>query len=364
MRSNMDCKWIGRLLIASCLLLPAVVPGQPTRAQDTQPQRNTGQPTPHPDLGSSIVEPNEDYRMSPGDMIEIKIERAPELSGIYRVGANGNLLLKYLGRVPAHNKTQDELASLVADGLRGRYLKNPQVTVTVKQINSHAFFIQGSVSRPGVYQMEGRPSLLKLITVAGGLTPNHGPVAFIIREVKESNSLTDAAKADQGESSPVRVSSPTEPASPGSVVDENEKFELIRVNINGLFRGNFDQNMYIEPGSLINIPPSDVFFVAGEVNAPGSFPLKEGTTLQQAIALAQGTTFKAAMGRGVIFREDPKNGKRQELKVDISAVMDGRKTDVDIMANDIIIVPNSRLKSVGGALLSAFGFSAARLPRH
>jgi polysaccharide export outer membrane protein len=98
--------------------------------------------------------------------------------------------------------------------------------------------------------------------------------------------------------------------------------------------------------------------VAGEVRSPGSYTLKEGTTLRQAISLAQGTTFKAAAGRGIIFREEPGTGKRTDIKVDIDAVMSGKKADVPIMANDIVIVPNSRMKSVGGALLSAFGMHA------
>jgi protein involved in polysaccharide export with SLBB domain len=75
----------------------------------------------------------------------------------------------------------------------------------------------------------------------------------------------------------------------------------------------------------VNIPPAKVFFVAGEVRAPGQFQLKEGTTLRQAISLAQGTTFKAPLNNGVIFRDDPETGKREEIRVDISQVMSGKK---------------------------------------
>jgi polysaccharide export outer membrane protein len=133
-------------------------------------------------------------------------------------------------------------------------------------------------------------------------------------------------------------------------------------NINALFKGHFEQDVLLEPGDMINIPPTDVFFVAGEVNAPGSFSLKEGTTLRQAISLAQGTNFKAALSRGIVFRENS-NGKREELHVDIGAVMRGKKEDVAIMANDIIMVPNSATKSIGGAFLKAFGMSTImRMP--
>jgi len=133
-------------------------------------------------------------------------------------------------------------------------------------------------------------------------------------------------------------------------------------NINALFRGRFDQDVLLEPGDMVNIPPTDIFFVAGEVVAPGQFSLKEGTTLRQAISLAQGTTYKAALSRGIVFRENS-NGKREELHVDIAAVMSGKKEDLAIMANDIIMVPNSRSKTIGGAVLRAFGLTTiTRMP--
>jgi protein involved in polysaccharide export with SLBB domain len=112
----------------------------------------------------------------------------------------------------------------------------------------------------------------------------------------------------------------------------------------------------------VNIPTTDVFFVAGEVKSPGSFPQKEGTTLRQAISLAQGMTFNAQGSKGTIFREEPDTGNRKEIKVDIGAVMSGKANDVPIMANDIIIVPNSQLKTVSSALVTAFGLSAVRMP--
>ena len=308
-----------------------------------------------------LVEPNEDYRIGPGDVIEIQIDRAPELSGVYRVTAGGTFVMPYLNRVTAQKKTSEELAAVIGDGLRGRYLKDPIVAVTVKQINSHAFFIQGAVRRPGVYQIEGRPSLLKLITVAGGLADNHGSTAFVIRETKPQVAETTGAVAQsvstQAGGTTANLASQTD----NPTNEEDAKYEMMKMNITGLLKGRFDQNMSLQAGDIINIPVSDVFFVSGEVREPGSYTLKDGTTLRQAISLAQGTTFKAAGDRGVIFRENPLTGRREEIKVDIGAVMSGKKDDVSIMANDIIIVPNSRFKSVSSTLLSVFGMGAIRM---
>ncbi|HKQ06561.1 MAG TPA: polysaccharide biosynthesis/export family protein [Blastocatellia bacterium] len=313
-----------------------------------------------------MVSPDEDYKIGPRDVIDVQVEKAPELSGTWNVSASGTFLMPYVGRVVAVNKTTEELAALIADRLRGDYLKSPRVKVSVKQYNSRSFFIQGAVRSPGVYQIEGRASLLKLIILAGGLSDNHGSSAFIIREIKAGgggetaeNNDADAAHARRAGGA-VKTVSDGEPKVSGADASDAsaEKYELIMVNINGLLKGHFDQNMIVEPGDIINVPPSDLFFVAGEVRAPGSYTLKEGTTLRQAISLAQGTTFNAAASHGIIFREEPGTGKRLDMKVDIGGVMSGKKPDVPIMANDVVIVPNSRMKSVTHMMLSAFGVQA------
>lgn len=198
--------------------------------------------------------------------------------------------------------------------------------------------------------------MLELLTLAGGLTETHGANAYIIRRIKapaQKEAEPDVAKTVTGNGAD---------GEPDAASEETPKYELKSANINGLLKGRFDQDVLLEPGDIINIPASDVFFVAGEVNAPGSFALKDGTTLRQAISLAQGTNYKAALGRGVIFRENA-SGKREEVHVDIGAVMSGKKEDIAIAANDIVMVPNSRSKSIGGALLKAFGMTTiTRVP--
>jgi polysaccharide biosynthesis/export protein len=370
--------YLGTLALLSSVAATAFIAALPitTRGQDRQQQTRQYQPTTQPAsdpmIPSVIISPGEDYRIGPSDVIEVMVDDAPELSRTLRVSGDGAILVPFLGRVVAQQKTPNELAALIADRLRGDYLQSPQVSVTVLQINSRTYLVQGSVRRPGLYQIEGEPSLLKLITIAGGLSENHGSTAFIIREIKGSVAIqgwesgnasihrTDS-KAHENLSKGSSVLTPDaqhptpDPATSG-------KYELLKVSINGLLRGNFEQNIAIGPGDIVHIPPTDVFFVAGEVNAPGSFPLKEGTTLRQAISLAQGATFQAAAGRSIIFREDPVSGKRQEIQVDVPAVMNGKKEDISILANDIVIVPNSRVKSVTGTLLRAFGVNATRIP--
>ena len=329
--------------------------GAQTRQQpkiQPAPQTGGGEPNSSPSI---LVSPDEDYRIGARDVIEIRIDDAPELSVTTSVNADGTFLMPYLKRVKAASKTTEELSREIADGLRGRYLKDPNVIVAVKQFYSRSFFILGAVKKPGVYQAEGRLQLMKLITLAGGPADNRGSTAYIIREIKKK----DSSAADGGRAR--RVASDTQNASDASATEEPE-YDITMVNINGMFKGLGlgGKDSFLEPGDIVNIPAADVFYVAGEVNSPGSFPLSEGTTLRQAIALSQGTTMNAALGSGVIFRQDAATGKRIEIPIDVGAVMKAKKEDVAILANDIVIVPNSRSKTIGNSILKAVGMGAAQ----
>jgi polysaccharide export outer membrane protein len=345
------------LLLASLAVLIAqgVSPesrGQEPLAVPMVPTAKQGGPTNVFHAGS------EDYRLGSGDVVQIQIEKAPELSGTYRINTDGTFQMPYLGQMRAGRKTPEELGHLIADGLKDRYLRNPRVVVDVLQYNSRTFFIQGAVRSPGVYQIDGKPTLLKLINIAGGLAENHGATAFVMRPIKPQESgwhETDSQETDRDAGDGAAPSGKAGDRAAVSAAEPRANYELLKANIAGLFKGNFDQDVTIEPGDLVNIPRTELFFVAGEVRKPGSFAQIEGTTLRQAISMAEGTTFKAATNRTIIFRESPLTGKHEEIHVDIGAVMKGRQKDVPIFANDIIVVPNSRIKSVTSVILTGLG---------
>ena len=343
-------------LVALALCATGVVSSN-TRQDQPPPRSKSGQKEPAPRMGernsqSILVEPSEDYRIGPRDVLEIEVEDAPELSGVFEVNSKGTIPMRYLRVISVQGKTSEEVARFIADGLRGKYLKDPRVSIAIKQYNSRTFFIQGSVRLPGVYQIESRASLFKLINLAGGLQDDHGSTAFIVREVrKEATAQTAAAPAPQ----PGSTSTDAVPQQPA---EATEQYEMTPANIAGLQNGHFEQNVILKPGDLVIIPKTDLFFVSGEVVQPGEFPLKPNTTVGQAITLARGFTFNAAKGKTIIFREDEKSGERLLINVDMAAIMAGKKPDIPLRANDVIQVPNSSFRSIGGRLLNAFGMNS------
>jgi polysaccharide export outer membrane protein len=274
--------------------------------------------------------------------------------------------MNFLGSTQVAGKTTEEVRKIITDGLRGRYLKDPKVHVSVKQYNSRTFFIQGAVKSPGTYIIVGKPSLFRLITIAGGLQENHGATAYIFREVKAKPEKMEMRGQDNlvgDEKRYKEIVNNAKGTDPGTPVVGEADYELVTANIGGILRGRLDHNIIIQPSDVVYIPPTDVFYIAGEVRAPGQFQLRQGITLRQAISLAGGTLFKAKLDKGIIFRTDPVTGNFTEIPVDIGAVMSGKKQDVPIVGNDVIWVPNSALKSFGSTVMMTLIPSAIyRLP--
>lgn len=108
------------------------------------------------------------YRIGPLDTIGVEVFGAPELAREGTVDAAGNFSMPLVGTVKAGGNTPGELSEKVALLLRGRYLKNPQVSVNVKQARSQTVTIDGAVRDPGVYPIVGRMTLQQAVATAKG----------------------------------------------------------------------------------------------------------------------------------------------------------------------------------------------------
>lgn len=112
-----------------------------------------------------------EYRIGASDQLNVKVFQIPDLSfeEIF-VDASGNLQMPMIGTVHAQGLTPEELSAEMERLLRERYLRDPQVSVTVTEAANQKVTVDGAVSKPGVYKMQGRTTLLQAVAMAEGPT--------------------------------------------------------------------------------------------------------------------------------------------------------------------------------------------------
>lgn len=108
------------------------------------------------------------YQIGPLDVIRVEVFGAPELTREAEVDAAGNFSMPLAGGVQAAGRTPAELSDAIAQQLRGRYLKSPQVSVNVVKAQSKTFTVDGAVRQPGNYPIVGRITLQQAIASARG----------------------------------------------------------------------------------------------------------------------------------------------------------------------------------------------------
>ncbi len=111
------------------------------------------------------------YRVGPFDKLTIDVFGSEELSQKeVQVDASGRITFPLIGTVEVAGKTPGEIGAAMQDLFRGRFIRNPQVTVNLKQIVSQTVTIGGEVRKPGVYPIIGKMTLMTAIASAEGWT--------------------------------------------------------------------------------------------------------------------------------------------------------------------------------------------------
>ncbi len=133
--------------------------------------------TPRPVQNSDAFAPaatagNAAYKVGPLDVLDITVFQVPELTKSLQVADTGTINLPLVGEVPAAGRTAQEIERDLTKKLGAKYLKNPQVTVFVKDHNSQMVTIEGAVIKAGVYPIKGKLSLVQVIATAGGVNPD------------------------------------------------------------------------------------------------------------------------------------------------------------------------------------------------
>jgi polysaccharide export outer membrane protein len=109
------------------------------------------------------------YQISPLDVIAVNVFQEPDLTAKdIQVDSSGMILLPLIGTVQAAGKSTSQLGQEIAAKLGERYLDNPQVSVLVQTSTSQRVTVEGSVTEPGVYVINGRTTLVDALALAKG----------------------------------------------------------------------------------------------------------------------------------------------------------------------------------------------------
>lgn len=107
-----------------------------------------------------------------GDVFEVRVFQEPELSGVYQVGPQGDIIFPLCKRVVVGGLTANGAAEKLRTCLAEGFMRNPQVSVLVKEYNSKKIFVFGEVQKPGTFPFEDGMSIVQAITLAGGFNRN------------------------------------------------------------------------------------------------------------------------------------------------------------------------------------------------
>ena len=109
-----------------------------------------------------------EYIIGPADQLEVAVFQADQLNRTVQVDGQGRIDLPLIGVMTAAGKSTKQLSTEIATALEAKYMRDPQVTVLVKEAVSQKVTVEGSVSQPGVYPVAGRTTLLQTIAMARG----------------------------------------------------------------------------------------------------------------------------------------------------------------------------------------------------
>jgi polysaccharide biosynthesis/export protein len=323
---------IALLALALCGLLGggcAVAPQRPSALPES-----SAASTPVTQINSALASaalqtpvPSTNYRIGAEDLLEVTLFNISEADtkimprkAELRVNQEGQISLPLIGDIAVAGLTTLALEETLRKRL-DEYLYNPQVGVQVKEYRSQQISVVGAVRNAGVFPLTGPKTLIDLLAMAGGINERAGSQMHLYRQQSDRRQTY--------------------------VIDL-----LALANNPGLV------NMPVQPGDVINVPQSGMFFVDGSVGKPGSYPITRPYTLTQALAIAGGVKENLADYSSVVIFRHQDTPEAGTFSVNLNDVLAGRTADPQVEADDVIVVPMSTVKFIIDRFIGKIGLPA------
>lgn len=249
-----------------------------------------------------ITCPAADYVVGEGDGLDIAVWGVKDLTFSVKVRPDGKITVPGLGDVPASGQTPAALQASLSVKLK-ELVKNPIVTVTVRDITNSKIYIFGGGVKAGVYDLSRRTTLLQLLCTVGEVKTADLKKSYLLRNGKKIK----------------------------------EDFHKLFVS------GETDDDIVLEPGDSLFMPLllDKSVYVLGAVNLPKAIEYRDGMTVMEAILESGGFTKFASQNDTQIRRKE--SGKEISLSIRAKEIIqDGNMgQNVKLKPGDYIIVKES-----------------------
>jgi polysaccharide export outer membrane protein len=214
-----------------------------------------------------------------GDTVRVTVFQQPDLTTEARISEKGTVSLPLVGEQKIAGKSIPEAGKHIAAALKdGKYLKDPQVQVTLVTLRSRQISVLGQVARPGLYPLDDTSmGITQVLAAAGGVLATGADSATVMRNGKQQQVF---------------------------VKDKDAAFKL-------------------QGGDTVYIERAPVFYIYGEVTRAGAYRVEPNMTVMQAIAAGGGITPRGS-DRRLTMRRSGADGKVVETDAKLS---DAVKTD-------------------------------------
>jgi polysaccharide export outer membrane protein len=239
----------------------------------------------------------------------VNVMDTPEMEQQVRVTDDGSAQLAYIGSVHVAGRTPAAAAAAIqAKLIEKKVMRQPEVTVKLQELATQDVSVLGQVHTPGTYSITTPQTILKILSLAGGLVDGADRHVTIKRHSSEEQ-LT------------YYVSNDSDQALAGVVM--------------------------VYPGDTVLVARAPVVYVMGDVNRPGGYVIatnNDRLSVMQVIAMA-GSASKTSMQSRVRLIRKTEHGEI-ELPVRLDKIEKGKQPDIMLQSNDIVYVPFSWMKNI------------------
>jgi polysaccharide export outer membrane protein len=283
-----------------------------------------GQPPANPQLPSVI--PAQNYVLGPNDQILIRVPQADEINERpFRVDAEGFITLPIVGRVRAAGFTVQALEAELEVRLR-EFIREPQVSISVTNFRSEPVFFMGAFRTPGIYTLQGRRTLIEMLSLVGGLQAN------------ASRRMRVTRRTEYG---PIPL--------PSAVLSPDKKSSTVEISMESLTQNvNPEEDLVLQSYDIVTAERAERVYVSGEVVKTSAIELadRDSISVAQALTEAGGFTQFATRDHVRVLRPIMGTTLRAEIDVDLKRVFEGKDVDFPLMPNDVLFVPRATKRAL------------------